>query len=505
MQHPLKAHNVSTLSMKLLSVNALGVNALSVITLVLLILLAAACASPETADQTSADSTSTEATAEKSALRVSDNGHFLQQADGEPFFWLGDTGWLLFSKLDRDQVETYLENRRQKGFNVVQVMMLHSLGAVNVYGDTALIDKDVSRPNVTEGSSFEDSAQYDYWDHIDYTVDRAAEKGIYMAMVPVWGSNVKAGGVSPKQAATYAEWLADRYGDRPNVIWLNGGDIRGDDSIQVWQTLGKNLREHDPHHLITFHPRGRTQSSLWFHDALWLDFNMFQSGHRRYDQDTIASEPFRYGEDNWRYVETEWNLKPTKPTIDGEPSYEGIPQGLHDPKEPLWNDADVRRYGYWAVFAGAAGYTYGNNSVMQMLGPHDKGSAYGATVLWDKALDDPGAGQMVYLKNLMLSRPYFDRVPDQSLIAGGTGEQYDRQIATRGETYAFIYTYNGKNIPVQLGKLKGDQVKATWYSPRDGKETEIGTFANEGTHAFDPPGEPKDGNDWVLILDSVEE
>lgn len=59
-------------------------------------------------------------------------------------------------------------------------------------------------------------------------------------------------------------------------------------------------------------------------------------------------------------------MKPTKPVIDGEPSYENIPQGLHDPKEVLWKACDVRRYAYWSVFAGAFGHTYGNNSIMQM-------------------------------------------------------------------------------------------------------------------------------------------
>ena len=40
-----------------------------------------------------------------------------------------------------------------------------------------------------------------------------------------------------------------------------------------------------------------------------------------------------------------------KPVLDAEPSYEGIPQGLHDPAQPRWRDCDVRRYGYWSVFA----------------------------------------------------------------------------------------------------------------------------------------------------------
>ena len=41
-------------------------------------------------------------------------------ADGTPFFWLGDTGWLLPEKLNRDEAAYYLEHCRQAGFNVVQ-------------------------------------------------------------------------------------------------------------------------------------------------------------------------------------------------------------------------------------------------------------------------------------------------------------------------------------------------------------------------------------------------
>src|SRR5689334_25230771 len=100
-------------------------------------------------------------------LAVSDNHRFFVNEKGEPFFWLGDTGWLLFSKLTREEADQYLEDRRKKGFNVIQVMVLHSVGAVNVYGDTALFNADVSRPKTTPGNSFADKLQYDYWDHID--------------------------------------------------------------------------------------------------------------------------------------------------------------------------------------------------------------------------------------------------------------------------------------------------------------------------------------------------
>jgi hypothetical protein len=434
------------------------------------------------------------------ALKVSENKRYLVDENGDPFFWLGDTGWLLFSKLNQEDADKYLTDRAAKGFNVVQVMMLHGLGAKNVYGDSALVKQNVAHQVTTEGNNFADTTQYDFWDHMDFIIDKAAEKGIYVGLVPVWGTNVKIGKVSQSDAATYAAWIANRYKDRSNIIWLNGGDTMGNDSTNTWKAIGNTINELDTTHLITFHPFGRKASSLWFHNENWLDFNMFQSGHRRYDQD---DSEWAYGEDNWKYVEMDLVKSPLKPTIDGEPSYEGIPQGLHDTLQPFWKADDVRRYAYWSVFAGGFGFTYGHSAVMQFYRPGDKGAAYGAKKYWTEAINDPGAGQMQFLKKLMLSRPFLERVPDQSLIAGKNGQKYERLIATRGNDYAMIYTYTGRNIPVQMGKISGAKVKASWFKPADGTTTEIGEFENTGIHEFDAPGEPANGNDWVLILDSV--
>src|SRR4051812_3662982 len=126
-------------------------------------------------------------------LRVSKNHRYLQTKDGKPFFWLGDTGWLLFTKLNNTQTDLYFSDRQQKGFNVIQVMILPSLAATNVYGDSALINKNVANPKLTG-----------YWDHIDSVIDLAAAKGLYLALVPIWGNNVKDGLVSSLEAKTFS-------------------------------------------------------------------------------------------------------------------------------------------------------------------------------------------------------------------------------------------------------------------------------------------------------------
>ncbi|MFH0758396.1 MAG: glycoside hydrolase family 140 protein [Bacteroidota bacterium] len=432
-------------------------------------------------------------------LKVSDNHRFLQDENGEPFFWLGDTGWLLFSKLNREEAERYLENRAAKGFNVIQAMVLHNVNASNFYGDAALVNGDVSQPFLTSGSSFENDEEYDYWDHVDYIIRLAGKKGIYMALVPVWGSNINGGLVSHEQAQNYASWLAKRYAPERNIIWLNGGDTRGSDSTYTWNIIGESIRKNAPDHLITFHPFGRTMSSMWFHNAPWLDFNMFQSGHRRYDQD---DSELGYGQDNWKYVRDDYSLVPVKPTIDGEPSYEGIPQGLHDPAEPCWTENDVRRYAYWSVFAGAFGFTYGHSAVMQMHKPGDHGG-YGVREYWYEAMDAHGASQMIHLKNLMHSYPYFERIPDQTIIADQPGEKYTYLAATRGRDYALVYTFTGRNMEIAMGKISGSKVKASWLNPRNGEKSMLGEFGNSGKITFDPPGDQEEGNDWVLILEAL--
>ncbi|MFC5682233.1 glycoside hydrolase family 140 protein [Flavobacterium sp. MAHUQ-51] len=427
------------------------------------------------------------------------NPHYFQTEDGKPFFWLADTGWLTFGKLSREELNTYFQDRKKKGYNVIQVMVLHTLAVKNVYGDYALVDGNVSKPLTKAGNDFKNLAEYDFWDHVDYALDVAQKNGIYLAMVPVWGTNIssKDSKVTKTDVEKYAQFLADRYKNRTNVIWLNGGDTYGDKFTDIWNAIG-NILKNNTNQLVTFHPFGRTDSSENYHNAKWLDFNMFQSGHRRYDQDTL---PNSFKEDNYKFVLRDYALKPTKPTLDGEPSYEGIPHGLHDTLQPKWKDQDLRRYAYWSVFAGGAGFTYGNNAVMQMFHKGEKKGAYGNKAIWSDELNAPGAGQMQYVKKLILRFNFNDRIPDESMVAN-QGVKYNYIAATRGKDYALAYTYNGKNIILNMGVIQGDKVKASWFNPRNGKEKTIGLFANKGVQDFNPPGEKVDGNDWVLVLTS---
>ncbi len=108
---------------------------------------------------------------------------------------------------------------------------------------------------------------------------------------------------------------------------------------------------------------------------------------------------------------------------------------------------------------------------------------------------------MIYLKKLMLSKSYFDRIPAQEIIADNNGDRYNYILATKGRYYAMAYTYTGRNFKVDCSKLGFTANKASWYNPSNGKLFTIKTFGKKGVVDFDPPGETANGNDWVLILE----
>ena len=153
-------------------------------------------------------------------LRVAANHRYLEYEDGTPFFYLGDTAWELFHRLNREEAQYYLSNRAAKGFTVIQAVALAELGGTdvpNAHGELPLINRDPATPS--EG----------YFRHVDDIVQDAEELGLFMGMLPTWGSSWKLVGennnaiFTVENARAYGLWLGRRYARHP-VIWVLGGD-----------------------------------------------------------------------------------------------------------------------------------------------------------------------------------------------------------------------------------------------------------------------------------------
>jgi hypothetical protein len=54
-----------------------------------------------------------------------------------------------------------------------------------------------------------------------------------------------------------------------------------------------------------------------------------------------------------------------------------------------------------------------------------------------------------------------------------------------------------------MGGISGNRIDACWYNPQNRQATKIIQFRNSGTVTFNPPGNPTNGNNWVLVLDDV--
>ena len=426
-------------------------------------------------------------------LRVAENGRYLEYEDGTPFFYLGDTAWELFHRLDREQADRYLTDRAQKGFTVIQAVVLFEMGGLddpNPYGAAPLQDQDPTKPNEA------------YFQHVDHIVARAEELGLVVGMLPTWGRFwTRAPGTEPtiftvESARVYGRFVGERYRDR-SLIWILGGDrnIECEEERAVIEAMAQGLREGDGGaHLITYHPRGPGRSSDYLHHAPWLDFNMIQSSHGAHDHD------------NGLFVAHDYALQPPKPTLDGEPRYETLAVGFYFDganRQDRFDAYDVRQAAYWALLAGACGHTYGNNSVWQMWSPGRKPAIW-ANIPWYEALDHPGAFQMGLVRRLFESRPFHKLVPDQGMIADGpTGiGARIRAARARDGTFALVYSPRGQRFTIDKEVIQASRVQEMWYDPRYGSVYPVHTSDNAGFQTFTPPTSGR-GNDWMLILEDA--
>ena len=446
-------------------------------------------------------------------LQVTPNGHYLQRADGAPFFWLGDTAWKL-GRLSPADVERYLANRASKGFNVVQ---MDAIGA---------------RPNYAGEMPFEGPGKpwpqavlnERYWQHVDYILDAACKHGLYVALLAWWGNAADDTFCDPVgHNYRYGRALGTRYADRPNLIWVGAGEYHkpnmwtpplSEQHLTHLTRLIDGIRDTDTgQHLIAMHPLSFLSSSEEFHNEPWLAFNMVQTHvYPSYIRHLILGD---------------WQRTPAKPTLSSEPWYEGE-EALYERRARIqrragdrYDAAWIQRYqAYWSVFSGSFGYTYGHMNLWCMhptpaywLEPPGT-IAELPGVLLQSALDAPGSAHLRHLKTLIESKPMLERIPDPGLVSLNT-RGHDATLspnlrcATRAAdgSWAFLYSTRGEVIRVAMSRLAGGQMNATWYDPRTGgrgpapDRAAIPSGPGAPDRYFAPPGQPADANDWVLVLE----
>ncbi|HZO90275.1 MAG TPA: glycoside hydrolase family 140 protein [Chthonomonadaceae bacterium] len=390
-------------------------------------------------------------------IRVSANGRYFVDQEGQPFFWLGDTQWELFRGVFPTDAAAILERRKQQGFTVFQIMLTGVGDGTdpNLAGQSPWIGDDPATPNEA------------YFQNVDAVVEQARQQGMILALGVF--HQLQTARITPAKARAYAKWLAQRYRDVPNLVWSMYPKATPE-YIPVLRELAAGLKEGDGgSHLITVHPDPSPASSSFLHAEPWLDFNSIQTYNPYERIDGM--------------VRADYARTPVKPVVMAEGGYEGVKSnGLEMPLA-------TRRQAYWTHLAGGH-YSYG----------HDNNWVSPAT--WRDWIDSPGALHLGIYKQIVTGcRAWWDLIPDQTVFASGEGSGLTHNAAARSAGGDWVLAYLSHNAPVSLRMDRitagGGAVNAVWIDPTTGEQTAIGTFANAGVTDFTPPASWQDA---VLLL-----
>lgn len=441
--------------------------------------------------------------------------YLMDERSGQPFFWLGDTAWELFHRMTWEDILYYLDKRKAQGFTVIQAVVLAELDGLrqpNRYGAVPFKDLETLEWAVTSGKDPAIDGEYDYWDHVDFVIQEAAKRGLYVGLLPTWGDKVAYNwGSGPRifdqdKAYRYVEQLANRYREKWNIIWILGGDRPGyyhrdgayHDDRPVWRMMAQAIHTVcGTETFITYHTGGAGEStSAWFADEPWLSMHTIQSGHGS------RSYPV------WAYIREVLQQHPERPVMDMEPCYEDHPINPWDGK---WNREDrgyfssseIRTRIYRGVIAGGVGATYGHHAVWQALDTALNPAVFtGDTVInWRGALDAEVGQQIHHLKDLMLALPDWNRVEDSLFVVSQRGVDHtDLIIDTRNEerSYALIHLPRPNPADVDLGRLAKGKKAAQLFNPSMGTYLPAKVRDSNGVQRFTPPDSTQE--DWVLVI-----
>jgi hypothetical protein len=319
-------------------------------------------------------------------LKISTNGRYLVDQNNKPFLIVGDAPQALMVNISDSDAAAYFANRAKRGFNAVWINLLCST-YTGGRADGSTIGGVVPFTNPMDFSTPNEV----YFAHCDNIIRLAAKYGLVVFLDPAETGSFLSVMLNNGQAkcTAYGQYLGNRYKKFPNIVWMSGNDFQNwsdpmSDSVASAVALG--IKQMDPGHIQTVELDYLLSSST--NDPVWAAIVSLNGAYTYYPT---------YAE-----VLRDYNRSPSIPVFMEESDYE------------FENGADnqrLRREAYWTFFSGATGELYGNHYIW----PFSSG--------WQGELDTPGAFQLGYAKDLMVSRPWYNLVPDQqhTILTSGYG------------------------------------------------------------------------------------
>ena len=435
-------------------------------------------------------------------LRISDDHRYLVGQHGEPFRIQGDSAQSLIANLTREEAVAYLDDRRTKGFNAVNINLLEHKFAVhapkNRRGDPPFLSSDnFATPNDA------------YFDFADTIIDLASSRGMLVSLAPMylgfnggpegWWSALTNNLNTQQVCYNFGLYVGKRYKNRPNILWVIGGDFTPPAGSEGEKRLHKFMEG----------IKAAGASQLWAGDwnapCLSTDVPAFAS-----DMDLNAVYTYGIkGKDGLTYGESRraYDYKPARPAYLKETGYE---EEGHIPGDAT----SVRSYEYWSVLSGAtAGLFFGHRDVWEFATSQWSSGFIPNARPWQSSLNSAGALDIGRLGTLLDSIYWYNLVPSglahmKTLVSagGGTYGKPDFVAAAAASDGSVILAYvppraTSSSLTVDMTVLRAP-ARARWFDPSSAMYTDIGrSVSNARTATFTLPGNNSSGaRDWVLVL-----
>ena len=441
-------------------------------------------------------------------LKTSENKRHLVDQQDKPFPILGRTAWCIISQPAKGY-QQFIENTVSHGYNAIEISVLVHWPFVNhppfngnneapfdkqlngmpwkgslVYKDTLAEAPDLSTPNER------------YWSFVDTFLNYCESKGVLVLFFPAyvgydggdqgWMQELLANG--PDRVKQYGTWIAQRYRNQKNLVWMLLGDQGKFTPKQIEAEAA----------LIAGLKSVQGQQSVHYSAESF-------SGQNSVDQKDFGHEMNLNGVYTWDSIgiatlgRMAYAHTPVTPAFLLEEPYDE--EGPDGTKYNPHATQPVRRFQYWGWLTTTGGYVAGNGYIYPFIDPH-----------WQQHLNTQAVLDMERLNSFIRSIEWWKLVPSGmngmiNLIPNGEGKDSSNNFVAAAANpdgsllLAYIPPAHDGRITVDMRAIKGKYV-ANWFDPTSGKLKKIKRSAiTSGHRIFEVPGKNSMGEkDWLLVI-----
>lgn len=434
-------------------------------------------------------------------VKVSDQGNYLEHADGKPFLWLADSWWhgMTTRFTWPEDFKLLTADRKSKGFSVIQF-------AIGFPCDIEPFDirgqNEAGDPWDPEMISINPA----YFDLVDLRIEWLIREGLVPNIVGAWGYYMKWMGV--ERMKKHWEYLMARYGAYPvtwtlcgesTLAWYHDLADRWEEERarfrEQWSDVAEHIQKNDAFdHLLTVHPGpGIFDGKPPIDKMEYIDMVMVQSGH-----DGFATLPKAKSFMKRFYAEY-----PDKPVIHGEVCFEGMKGSSRD---------DVQRFLFWTdVLTGAPGFSYGVegiwqfNTEKQLFGVSPGGNTWG-NVPWETAYQYLGSIQVGLGKQFLENYEWWKLSPDRTRIESNINDEVYAPYCASIEDHTYLLYFHKPPTRWRSYKLngldRGAKYRVQFFDPIEGDVYAAGEVLPDSDAKIAITETPI-MQDWVVIIEKT--